>query len=437
MNTPHKHPQSQQNRQSLLRQLDQREFTVNVFGTIVGAGVYVLIGAGAGLAGGGLWLAFVLAVVVAGAVTLNYAELASMYPRAGVEYDFLRQAIGPGLIPYLVGWVLTLNGSATVATLAIGFGQYLDQVWPSVRLLAAVLLIVLLTVAVLAGLKLDTRANLVMAAVEAGGLLVVIALGATRWSGAQVFEWPQGLGGVLNASALLFFALTGFEDSSKMSEEVMDPTRNIPVGLLTGLGLASLLYVGLSLAVVQLASAQELASSEAPLSFAVSRVWGEMGATFVAVVALFSIANTALFVLVAHSRLMFAMARGGSLPAGLTRILPQTSVPWVTTLLAGGLALIMIPLGQVEIVGSVASWSALLVYASVSASLIFLRLREPNARRPFRVPLSVGNFPILAAFAIFASLLLSVRFEWPIIALGIGVAALGVVLYPLLRQERA
>lgn len=113
-----------------------------------------------------------LAALVAGLVALSYAELGSMYPRAGVEYDFLSQAVRNRLIPYLVGWVLTLNGSASVTTLALGFAQYLNLIWPIEAWLAAILLITLLTIAVLLGLRLDTRINLVFTAIEAGGLII-------------------------------------------------------------------------------------------------------------------------------------------------------------------------------------------------------------------------------------------------------------------------
>lgn len=419
----------------LRRQLSLWQFTVNVLGTVVGAGVYVLVGNGAALTGGGLWLAFVLAAAVAGVTALSYAELASMYPRAGVEYEFLSHAVGTGWAPYLVGWVLTLNGSASVATLALGFGQYLQVVSPIAPLLGAVLLVVVLTVGVLLGLKLDTRANLVFTAIEVGGLLVIMALGAMHWEGSRVLDWPHGAGGVLGAAALLFFAYTGFEDASKMSEEVREPARVVPVGLLLGLGVTALLYVSLGLAVVQLAPVAEIAGSDAPLSLAVGRVWGHTGELFLALVALCSIANTVLFVLLAHSRLIFAMARGGSLPHVLTRILPRTAVPWVTTLIAGVLALALLPLGDVDVMGSISSWSALLVYASVSAALIVLRYRQPAVARGFRVPLSVRAFPVLPALAILVALGLSTQFDWQVIALGLGVTALGVLVYPFLRRR--
>lgn len=395
-----------------------------------------MIGVGAGLAGGGLWLALALAAIVAGTVTLCYAELGSMYPKAGAEYDFLSRAVGRGLVPYLVGWALTLNGSASLAALALGFGQYLNLIFPTATPLTSFLLIVVLTVGVLFGLKLDTRANLIFTAIEVGGLLIIVTLGIAHWGGGQVLELPQGIGGALNATALLFFAYTGFEDASKMGEEVLNPSRNFPIGLLLGLGLTSLLYVALGLAVVQLAPTADLAGSDAPLSLAVGRVFGPAGEVFLAVVALFSITNTALFVLVAHSRLIYAMARGGSLPRGLTPILPQTAVPWVATLVAGALATLLLPLGGVEVAGSIASWSALLVYATVSAALILLRYRQPHAERPFRVPLNIGNFPVLAAFAIVTTLALSFRFDWQIIALSAGVVALGIVLHPFLRRAR-
>lgn len=427
--SPEKEPEG------LRRELSLWEFTTNTFGTIVGAGVYVLIGAGIALAGGGVWLAFVLAAFVAGIAVLGYAELGSMYPRAGGEYDFLSHAIGKGLVPYLVGWMLTLNGSASLVTLALGFGEYLRLLVPISPWFSALILIVILTAAVLFGLKLDTRANLVLTAVEAGGLLIIIVLGASRWGTGQIIDWPQGMGGVLSATALLFFAYTGFEDATKMGEEVLEPGYTFPFGLLLGLGLTALFYTALSLTIVQLAPVEALAGSGAPLSIAVGQVWGPAGELFLAVVAMFSIANTALFVLVAHSRLIFAMARGGSLPPVLSRILPRTAVPWISTLAAGILALALVPLGEVEVAGGVASWSALLVYASVSAALIVLRFREPRASRPFRVPFNVGNFPVLAALAILVTLALSLRLDWQIIALGLIVAALGVIAYPFLRQR--
>lgn len=410
-------------------------FTVNVLGTLVGAGVFVLLGTAAQLAGSAVWLAFLLAALVAAAAALNYAELVSMYPRAGVEYEFVGHAFGRGVLPFLVGWVLTLNGSASVATLALGFAGYLNVFWAIPATLAAFGLVAVLMVAVLLGLKLDTRANLILTLIEVGGLTVFISLGVINWSSAPLLDVPQGAAGVLGATALVFFAYTGFEDASKMAEEVANPSRAVPVGLLLGLGLTALLYVSISVAAVQLAPAAVLAESEAPLVTAVGYVWGQGGQLFLTAIALVSITNTALFTLVAHSRLIFAMARGGSLPQALTGLLPRTLVPWAATLIAGLLAVALIPLGEISIVASLSSWSALTVYSIVGISLLLLRYRRPEAERPFRVPLSVRGFPVLSALSVLVSVALASQLEGAIVLLGLAVAGLGLIAYPLLRQR--
>lgn len=405
--------------------------TVDGVGDILGAGIYVLIGPAVALAGSGVWLAFVLASLVALLAALNYAELASAYPGAGAEYDYLGRTFRSGLPAFLVGWILCLNGVASIATVALGFGGYLHRLLPLDPRLGALLLVAALTGLALLGLRHDTHVNYWFTAVEAGGLVAVIVLGGLHWGHASVLSWPHGLGGVLGATGIVFFAVTGFEDMTKVSEEVQRARRTVPVSLVLAVGLAGLLYTAFSLAIVQLASPADLAGSGSPVSTALAGHWESLAADLLAGVALFATANTALVVLLAHSRLVFAMARGGSLPGFLTPVWSGTSTPWVATLVVGGLSAALLPLGDVALLGSVGSWTSLVVYAATSVALVVLRFRRPDLVRPFRVPLSIGRVPLPSVLAIALTLGLSLQLSAEVALGGLAVAAVGVAVYVL------
>jgi amino acid transporter len=404
-------------------------------GVIVGAGVYSVIGPAAGLAGQGVWLGFVLAAFVALLTGFSYAEMATAFPHAGAEYIYVRRAFPETRFwSFAIGLLILAGGAATAATVAIAFGGYLRTFidipvgWSAFALLAAC------TGLNAFGLRESSWVNVAFTCIEIGGLALVIAAGFFHggMSGPLTAPLQPAL---IPAAAILFFVFLGFEEIANLAEEVHDPARNLPRAIFLSIGITTLLYILVSLAVVVLASPAELAASSAPLTLAIQSVWPAAAGTLSAI-ALFATANTVLITLVAASRLSFSLARDAEIPAIFARLSQGRKSPWVSAILAFAASIVLLPIGDLKILAELSSLIALLAFLAVNLTLIVLRLRLPDHVRPFRIPINLGRIPMLPLLAIGSILVLLATFELAVYAVAGLIIALTCVAY-LLRSSRA
>jgi amino acid transporter len=240
------------------------------------------------------------------------------------------------------------------------------------------------------------------------------------------------------AATILFFVFLGFEELANVVEEARNPGRDIPRAIFSGLAITTVLYVLVALAIVGLAPPAELAASDAPLVTALAKVWPGASATLSAI-ALFATANTVLIALVATSRLAFSMGRDRELPEFFATVLAGRGTPWVGCMLAFVLSIVLLPIGDLTVLAGLSSFSALIAFLAVNATLIAMRYQEPKLHRPFRVPLSVGRLPLLPVAAIASILLLLAFFEWEIYfggAIGIALTAVAFLLQRWWARKR-
>jgi amino acid transporter len=379
-------------------------------GVIIGAGVYSIIGTTAGIAQEGLWLSFVVGALVALLTGLSYAEMTTAFPHAGAEYIYLRRALPRwNGIAVSVGIIILLGAAATASTVAVAFGGYL-RVFVDIPVGAsALVLLALCTAFNVWGIKESSWANIVLTSVEVSGLLIVIAAGLTRESFASpllIAPRPE----ILNAAAILFFVYLGFEQIANLTEEVRHPARDLPLAILVSIGVTTVLYILVALAVIALASPLELMASDAPLAFAIEKVWPGAG-NLVSAIALFATANTVLITMIAASRLAFSMSREGEIPRIFGTIVPGRHTPGAAAILALAMSVLLLPIGDVKALAELSSFSALIAFLAVNLALIILRYTSPDHRRPFRVPLSVGRMPLLPLAAMGSIGLLLANFE--------------------------
>ena len=379
-------------------------------GVIIGAGVYSVIGTAAGLAEGGLWLSFVIGALVALLTGFSYAEMTTSFPTAGAEYVYLQRALPKAQwAAFGTGVVILFGGAATAATVAFAFGGYL-QVFVDVPLaVSALVLLAVCTGLNIVGLQESSWANILFTSIEVGGLLLVIAAGFTQPAFIEpLVTLPPS--GVLPAAAILFFVYLGFEEIANLTEEVRNPARDLPRAIFISIGITTLLYVLVSLAVVALVQPGELAASSAPLALDIQKAWPGAG-NVLSAIALFATANTVLITMIATSRLAFSMGRDGELPRSLASLMPRRGTPWVAAILVFAMAAILLPLGSVKTLAEISSFSALLAFLAVNLALIVLRYRMPDHPRPFRVSFAVGRMPVVPLLAIASICLLLANFE--------------------------
>jgi len=392
-------------------------------GVIVGAGIYSVIGAAAGLAGEALWLSFLLGALAALLTGLSYAEMATAFPYAGAEYIYVQKAMPRWRwAAFGTGAIILIGGAATAATVAVAFAGYVRIFFDLPEMVSALGLLVACTALGLWGLRESSWANIVFTLIEVAGLVLVITVGLTRDSfGAALAALPHS--GVMASAAIIFFVYLGFEEIANLAEEVRDPARDLPRAIFASIVATTVLYVLVALAVVALVTPRELAASEAPLATALASVWPR-SAGLLSAVALFATANTVLITLIATARVAFSMGRDGGMPTALARVLPARQTPWVASLLIFAIAAALIPIGKLDFLAGLSSFAAVLAFLAVNVALIVLRFRRPDQPRPFRVPLAIGRLPVLPVLGIAALGLLLLHFERVVYLAGLGAIVL-------------
>lgn len=293
-----------------------------VVGDILGTGVYALTGQVAKEVGGAAWLPFLVAFLIATVTAFSYLELVTKYPQAAGAALYAHKAFGIQFVTFLVAFVVMCSGITSASTasrfFAANFFTAFDLDWGKVGVVVLALLFMALLAAVnFRGVGESVKLNVVLTIVEITGLAMVILVGiwAFTGGGADVdfsrvvaFDTPQDKGtflAVTTATSLAFFAMVGFEDSVNMAEETKDPVRIFPKVLLTGLGIAGVVYVIVAIVAVALVPVGVLADSETPLIEVVKA--GAPGLPIEAIlpfISMFAVANTALINMLMASRLI-------------------------------------------------------------------------------------------------------------------------------------
>lgn len=418
----------------LSRRLGLWSTALSGVGIILGAGIYVIIGAATRDAGSAVWLSFVLAALLAGMTGLAYAELASMFPFAGASPVYVREAFGRHA-GFVLGWLRLSVSVISAATVALGFGGYLADLL-GLPIVATALLVLLVSLAiVVVGVRETVAVAIVMTLLEAGGLLLILALGADTIGSRSLLEMPRGLAGLMTGAALVFFAFEGFEQIATLSEETRDPTRNIPRAILISIGMSALLYVLVAITATSALSWQQLAESSSPLAEVARVTGGATHADVLSAIALFATFNTALMFLATGARRAYGMANRGMLPALFRTVGPRRKTPWVAALVLTVCAGLVALVGDIRFAAHSANFAIFLAFIAVNTTVVWLRWTRPGADRPFRMPLSLGRLPVIPVVSNLGIVLLAFSSEKRAALLVLALLAIGVMLAPLVVRD--
>ncbi len=404
-------------------------------GLILGAGIYSIIGKAAGIAGDALWMTFLLAGAIALLTGLSFAELSTMYPKAGAEYTYFRKAFPKHeWVSRFAGSVLIVGGMGTAATVATAFAGYFKGFYDAPPMLVAACLLAVATAVSIVGIAQSSWVNIIMTLIEAAGLIFVVWLGFTRGTAPGPAAFTPGPG-IFMSAGLVFFAYLGFEQIANVAEEAKDPARDLPRALFLSLGISTLLYILVSLAAVALLSPEKLAESQQPLADAVAAK-DRRFAPVLGGIALFATANTCLISIIGTSRMVLGMARQKDMPKFLAVVSGKGQTPWAASLLCMVGAALILPLRDTAAIGGLASLGALLAFAGVNVALIRLRKTEPNQERPFRVPLDVRGVPVLPVIGCVGAVVLAFVLP-PIAHLIMAVLLVVLIVVEIIRKRRA
>lgn len=424
----------------LRKRLTAVDLTVFGIGVIVGTGIFVLTGQVAKeLAGPAVALSFVIAAVVCGLAALCYAEFASTIPVAGSAYTFSFATLGE-FPAWIIGWDLMLEMALASAVVAVGWSGYFSSLLNSMGLslpgwmagddpvvnLPAMIIVLILTAILIAGIKLSSRVNLIIVAIKLTVIMLVIVAGlffidvanytpfipeSTPTEGSSGIHAPLiqvlfgitpvafGVLGIFSAAAIVFFAFIGFDIVATAAEETIKPQRDMPRGIIGSLAICTILYVAVSLVVVGMQKYTELSSS-APLADAFAAVGQNWAAALISIGAIAGLTTVVMILMLGQTRVLFAMCRDGLLPRKLAKVHPRTGTPAVLTAIVGVVAAGLAGFISLSALAELVNIGTLFAFVVVSAGIIILRRTRPDLPRAFKAPL-VPVLPVVSVLACF------------------------------------
>ncbi len=378
---------------TLKRSIGYTLLTLYGLGTILGAGIYVLVGEVARTAGSAAPSAFLISALLAGVTAFSYAELASRLPRSAGEAVYVEAAFGLPAVATAVGWAVIVAGTVSAATMARGFVGYLDVfvvLSPSLGILA----IVTAVGAIAAwGISESLTVAGAVTILEVAGLVLVCMVGGDNLTSLQN-DWRSLLPraetaswlGVLSGAFIAFFAFIGFEDMVNVAEEVKEPRTTLPRAIITALVVSTMLYFIVATVAVVSLPIDELAASGAPLA----RIVEAQGVSPLTIgfISLFALINGALVQLIMASRVLYGLASQRLAWSVFARIHPRTRTPVNATFVVTIFVLVLALTFSLDRLARVTSFVALGIFTVVNLALLRLK-REDHKRPPFSVPTAV------------------------------------------------
>jgi APA family basic amino acid/polyamine antiporter len=404
----------------LKRSVTGLQLTSMGVGAIIGTGIFVVIGQGAGIAGPGVILSFVLAAVACTFSALSYAELASSIPVSGSAYTYSYATMGE-LVAWIIGWDLILEYGVSVAAVAVGWGgnvnAFLDAAFGvalpdaiskspedgGVFNLPAVFIVLAIMLLLVRGVRESAGANLVMVVVKLVVLTFFIVVSLANFSSDNLQPFlPNGFDSVTAAAAIIFFAYIGFDAVSTGSEEARNPAKDLPFAVIGSLLICTLFYILTAVGALGIATPEQMKDSDAPLATALDEGAGISWAAWIlALGALIAITSVVLVIFYGQTRIFFAMARDGLLPERMAQVHPRFGTPAKLTVGLGLLIAVLAALVPLGAIVELVNIGTLFAFVLVNIGVIVLRRTRPDMPRPYRVPLS-PVFPLIGvAFAVY------------------------------------
>ncbi|SFR83022.1 amino acid permease [Sphingomonas jatrophae] len=382
-------------------------------GAIVGTGILTLTGVGAGLAGPGVILSFVIAGAICACAALCYAELATMIPASGSAYTYSYVAIGER-VAWIVGWSLILEYSVVCSTVAVGWSGYFAGFMQAIGLplpaalaagpdaggvfnLPAVLIVAAVAGLLLVGTRESATLNAWLVLLKLAALVMFVVLALPHFDAANFnplmpygfFETvgpDGGKRGVMAAAAIIFFAFYGFDAVSTAAEEAKDPGRDMTIGIVGSMAACVLIYMAVAAAALGALPFGDFAGSPEPLAHVLRSLGQGQAAKIFGIVAIVALPTVILAFLYGQTRIFFVMARDGLLPERAGAVDAKSGVPVVTTVATAAVVAAIaafLPLGEIA---ALANAGTLAAFVAVGASVMILRRTAPDAPRRFRLP---------------------------------------------------
>ncbi len=408
----------------LIKSMSAWDLVALGIGAVIGTGIFILPGTVAATKSGpAIILSFVVAAIVCGLAAMCYAEFSSALPIAGSAYSYGNVVYGQ-FIGWILGWALVLEYMLSVAAVSTGWAAYFNSLISGFGIhmptalsgafdpahgtyinLVAVLIVLFVAWLLSNGMKTSTRVQNIMVAVKIVIILIFVLVGLFYVKPANWHPFFPYKGGVLAGASAVFFAFLGFDVVAASAAEVKNPKRNMPIGIIGTLIVASILYIAVSVVLTGLVSYKRLNVAD-PVAFALQQVGQNWGAALVSIGALAGMFTMMLAMIYSSSRLVYSIGRDGLLPKWLGNVNKKSGNPTASLTAVTVLIAIMAGLVPLEQLTNLVNIGTLIAFTFVSFGVIPLRRRKDiNHTDGFRVPW----YPVLPIISGLACMLLLFR----------------------------
>jgi len=451
--------QAEAERGLLRRSLGPWNLTALGIGCIIGTGIFVLTGTAASQnAGPALVLSMIISAVGCAFAGLCYAEFAAMVPVAGSAYTYAYATVGE-LFAWIIGWDLILEYALSVSTVAVGWSGYFVSLsrdlgitipaalaappgaGPGVFNMPASVIVVLVSALLVIGIKQSADTNTLLVSIKAAVLVVFVAAGAayinrdnlTPFIPPNTGAFGQfGWSGVLRGAGVMFFAYIGFDAVSTAAQEAKNPSRDMPIGILSSLAICTVIYIAVAIVLLGIVPYHQLNVAD-PLAVGIDATGLRWLSPVIKIAALFGLFSTMLVNLLAQTRIFYSMSRDGLLPKVFATVHPRFRTPHVSTVVTGAIIALVAGLTRIDVLGQLVSIGTLLAFVLVSIGIIILRKTMPDAPRPFRTP-GVPYVPVIGALICLAQMVGLPVATWERLLLWLSI---GLIVYFLYSRRRS
>ena len=400
---------------SLKKVLGAFELSMLGIGAIIGTGIFVLTGvAAAKYSGPALIISFSISGLACIFAGLCYAEFAAMVPVAGSAYTYCYASLGE-LWAWIIGWDLILEYAVAIAAVAIGWSGYIVSLLeaggiylpkalinaPGVKggfvNLPAIIIIGLISMLLIRGVKESAALNNIIVGIKIVVVLFFIVLGVFHIKPANWIPFmPFGWHGVFQGAAIVFFAYIGFDAVSTAAEEVKNPQKDLPKGIIVSLVICTVLYIVVSAILTGMVPYSNYKETSAPVAYALQQVGINWGSALVSVGAVSGITSVLLVMMFGQTRVFFAMSRDGLLPKAFGAVHSEFGTPVKSTVLVGVVTALLAGFTPISAVAELTNIGTLAAFTIVSFAVIVLRVKKPDIKRSFKCPW----VPIIPSLAI-------------------------------------
>jgi len=411
---------------SLKRELGLLHATMLGIGGAISAGVFVMLGHAASLAGTAIIFALLLCGIINLFTMCSYAELGTAIPVAGGEYTFAKVAFG-GFVAFITGWFEWISNMFYAALCSVGSAYIISYFIPVNVPLTAVFMVIIFTAVNIRGVKEAGTTEVVMI-VALLAMLVIYILGGFLYgprTDALQISMPRGAWGVIQATAYIFVVYLGAEAIAVAQAEIKSPGKTIPRAIMLSAVVLIVVYTVIAYVTLRTISPEILGEKAAPLSFAAEQIMGSLGAVLITIAGMIAALSSINTSIMAQSRVAYALSRDGYFPKGLLKIHERFGTPHLAVIVSSIFTGALAATGVVDFVGYATDFGFIVGFSLVNLSLIRLRRKKPHLERPFKAPL----YPFTPIAGLLTSLMLLAFIDVGVLTLGAELTILALLAY--------